>query len=83
MDLTAETVQGSSLSFQGVDNVHGGDGLPLGVLGVGNSITDDILEENFEDTSCFFVDQTRDTFHTTTSSETANGGLCDSLDVVS
>ena len=46
-DLTTKSVQGSSLSFQGIDNVHGGDSLPLGVLGVGDSITDDILKENF------------------------------------
>ena len=41
--LTAESVQSTSLPFQGVDNVHGGDGLSLGVLGVGDSITDDVL----------------------------------------
>ena len=82
MNLSTKTVKGSSLSFQCVDNIHGGDGLSLGVLGVGDCITDHVLEENFENTTSFFVDQTRDTFDTTATSETANGGLCDSLDVV-
>ena len=43
--LTAEAVEGTSLAFQGVDDVHGGDGLPLGVLGVGDGIPDDILQK--------------------------------------
>ena len=41
--LTAESVQSPALSLQSVDNVHGCDGLPLGVLSVGDSITDDVL----------------------------------------
>ena len=45
-NLTAETVQGTALAFQSVDDVHGGDGLPLGVLGVGDGITDHVFQEN-------------------------------------
>ena len=44
--LTTESVQGSALSFQSVDDVHGCDCLPLCVLGVCDGITDDILKEN-------------------------------------
>ena len=36
------------MSLQSVDDVHGGDGLALGVLGVGDSITDDVLEEHLD-----------------------------------
>ncbi|EJK50400.1 hypothetical protein THAOC_30638, partial [Thalassiosira oceanica] len=43
--LSAEAVEGLSLSLQGVDNVHGSDGLAAGVLGVGDGVTDDVLEE--------------------------------------
>ena len=57
-NLTSETVQGTSLSLESVDNVHGRDGLPLGVFGVGNSVTDNVLEENLKNTSGFFVDKT-------------------------
>ena len=45
--LTSESVQGTSLSFQGVDDIHSGDGLPLGVLGVCDSITNNIFQEYF------------------------------------
>ena len=82
MSLTAESVQGTSLSLQSVDNVHGCDGLPLGVLGVGDGVTDHVLKEHLQDTSGLLVDQTGDTLHTTSASQTADGGLRDSLDVV-
>ncbi len=54
--LTTETVQGAALSLQLVDDVQRGDGLALGVLGVGDGITDDALEEGLEDTSGLLVD---------------------------
>ena len=81
-DLTSETVEGTSLTLQGVDDVHGGDGFPLGVLGVGDSITDDVLQEDLEDSTSLLVDETGDTLHSTTTSQTTDGGLGDTLDVV-
>ena len=80
--LTSESVQGAALPLEGIDNIHGGDGLPLGVFSVGDGITDDVFQENLEDTSGFFVDQARDTLDTTTTSQTADGGLGDTLDVI-
>ena len=44
--LTSESVQGASLPLEGIDDIHGSDGLPLGVLGVGDGVTDDILQEH-------------------------------------
>ena len=44
--LSAETVEGMSLPLEGVHHVHGSDGLPLGVLGVGDAVADDVLEED-------------------------------------
>ena len=44
--LTAESVEGTALTLQSVDDIHGGDGLSLGVLGVGDSITDHVLQED-------------------------------------
>ena len=70
------------MTFEGVDDVHGGDGLPLGVLGVGDGITDHVLKEHLEDTAGLLVDETGDTLDTTTTRETANGGLGDTLDVI-
>ena len=80
--LTAEAVQGAALAFQGIHDVHGGDGLPLGVLGVGDSIPDDVLKEHLEDTTGLLVDEARDTLHTTTASEAADGWLGYTLDVI-
>ena len=80
--LTAESVQGAALPLEGIDHIHGGDGLPLGVLGVGDGVTDDVLQEDLEDTTGLLVDQARDTLDTTAASQTADGGLGDALDVV-
>ena len=41
-----------------------------------------IFQKDLENTSGLFVDQTRDTFDTTSTSETTDGGLRDALDVV-
>ena len=54
--LTTETVQSAALSLEGIDDIEGGDGLALGVLGVGDCIADDAFEEGLEDTAGFFVD---------------------------
>ena len=80
--LTSESVQGSALSLQGIDDIHGGDSLPLGMLGVGNGITDDILKENLQHTTGLFIDEARDTFYTTSAGKTADSWLGDTLDVI-
>ena len=54
--LTTETVEGTALSLEGVDDVERGDGLALGVLGVGDGVTDDTLEEGLQDTTGLLVD---------------------------
>ena len=80
--LTAESVEGTALTLQSVDDIHGGDGLSLGVLGVGDSITDDVLKEDLQDTTGLLVDESGDTLDTTTAGQTTNSGLGDTLDVV-
>ena len=82
LDLTSESVEGTTLTLQSIDDIHGSDSLPLGMFGIGDSITDDIFQENFEDTSGFFIDQSRDTFDTTTTSQSANGGFGNTLDII-
>ncbi|XP_058811213.1 uncharacterized protein LOC131676106 [Topomyia yanbarensis] len=80
--VTKYTSSNASLSLQCIDDIHCGDGLAFGVFSVGDGISDDIFQEHFQHSSCLLVDQTGDTFYTTTTSQTANGGLCDSLDVI-
>ena len=67
-NLTAESVEGASLALEGVDHIHGGHGLPLGVLGVGDGIPDDVLKEDFEDSTGLLIDESRDTLDSSTAS---------------
>ena len=80
--LTTKAVQGATLTLQGIDNVHCGHGLALGMFGVGDGITDHILQEDLENPAGLLIDETRDSLHTTTAGETTDGGLGDSLDVI-
>ncbi len=82
LDLTAESVQSTALAFEGVDDVHGSHGLPLGMLGVCDSITDDVLKEHLQDTTGLLVDEAADTLDTTSAGKTTDGRLGDSLDVI-
>ena len=50
---------------------------PLGVFSVSDRVTDNVLKEDLEDTTGLLVDETGDTLHTTTTSETADSGLGD------
>merc|ERR1719234_785397 len=80
--LSSKAVQGPALPLQGINDIHGSDCLPLGMLGVGDSITDDILQENLENTPGFLIDKATDPLHTTPPCESANCRLSDALDVV-
>jgi len=70
------------LTLQGIDDIHGGDGLTTSVLSVGDRVPDDVLKEDLEDTAGLLVDETRDTLDTATTGETTDGGLGDALDVI-
>ena len=80
--LSSESVEGTSLALEGIDDVHGSDGLPLSVFGVGDCVPDDVLKEHLEDTTGLLVDEARDTLDTTSSSKTTDSGLGDSLDII-
>jgi hypothetical protein len=80
--LAAEAVEGLALPLEGVDNIHGGDGLPPGVLGVSDRVPDDVLEEHLEDAAGLLVDEAGDALDAAPAGEAADGGLGDALDVV-
>ena len=82
LSLATETVEGAALALEGIDHIKGSHGLAAGVLGVGDRVTDDILKEDLKDTTGLLVDQARDTLDTTPTSEAADGGLGNTLDVV-
>ena len=56
-NLTSESVEGTSLSLQGIDHIHGSDSLPLGMFSVSDSVTNHILKEHLQNSSSFFVDK--------------------------
>ena len=73
-DLSAKTIEGLSLTLEGIDNIHGSYSLTTSMLGVGDRVMDDILKEDLEHTTSLLVYKTRDTFDTTTTSQTADNG---------
>ena len=48
------------MSLESIDDIEGGDGLSLGVLGVGDGVSDDAFEEGLQDTAGFLVDHCLD-----------------------
>ena len=78
-----ETVEGSTLSLESVDDIESGDGLPAGVFGVGDGISDNVLEESSEDRAGLLVDVRADSLDTTSSGESADSGLGDAHDGLS
>ena len=78
--LTTESVEGLALPLKGVDNIHGGDSLPASVLGVGDGVTDDVLEESSQDEAGLVVDERGDSLDTTASGESADSRLGDAHD---
>ena len=70
------------MPLQRIYDVHGGDGLPFGVLVVGDCIMNDILQEKFRNTSDLPVDESRDTFQSTMTDKTKNSWFGDTFVVV-
>ena len=70
------------MTFEGVDDVHGSDCLPFGVLGVGDSIPDDVLEEYLEDAAGLFINESGNSLDTASSGKSPDGRLGDALDIV-
>jgi hypothetical protein len=78
----AETIQSPSLPLEGVNDIHGGDRLPPGVLRVRDGVTDNVLEKNLQDATCLLVDEATNPLDTTSSGQTPNRRLRDALDVI-
>ena len=45
------------MAFQCVYNIHSSDSFPACVLGVGDSVADDVLEKDLEDAAGLLVDE--------------------------
>ena len=80
--LSSKSIESSALALQSVDDVEGCDSLAACVLGVGDGVSDYILEEDLQDSPRLLIDEAGDTLDASTTSQSANSGLCDALDVV-
>lgn len=80
--LTTETVQGTALALEGIDHIEGGDRLPASMLSVSHGVLDDPFEENLQDASALLIDQTRNALDTSTTSQSSDSGLRNTLDIV-
>ena len=81
-NLSSEAIQGPALALESIDNIKCCHCLPASMLCVGHCIPDDILQEDLQDTSCLLIDEPRNTLDSTSASKSADGWLCDSLDVI-
>ena len=81
--LAAESVESPPLPLESIHHIHGRHRLPPRVLGVGDGVTDNVLQKDLEDATSLLVDQTADTLHASSTSQTTNRRLGDTLDVVS
>ena len=74
-----ESVEGTSLSLEGVDHIECGDGLSLSVVAVRDRVSHHVLQKCLEDRSRFFVDQSRHSLDSASSRQSADGRLGHSL----
>ena len=81
-NLSSESVQSTSLPLEGIDDIHSGDSLPLGVFGVGDGIPDHVLEEDLEDSASLLIDEPRDPLDSSPPRQTTDSGFSDTLDVI-
>ena len=70
------------MSLESIDDIEGGDGLSLGVFGVGDGILDNVFEEASEDNSGLVIDERADSLDSTSSGKSSDGWLGDTEDGV-
>ena len=80
--LPTEPIQGAPLALECIHNVHRRDGLAASVLCVRDRVSDHVFEEDFEHASRLLVDEAGHALNASLSSEAADCGLGDALDVV-
>merc|ERR1719357_1130727 len=78
----SKAIESTSLPLESVDHVHGGNSLPLGMLSVGDSVPDHILQEDLKNTSRLLVNQSRDSLDAPPSRQPSDGRLRNALNVI-
>ena len=77
-----KSIQSAPLALQSISHIHCCDGLPLGMLRVGDGVPDNVLQEDLDDTPGLFIDQARDSLNTTPASQPSDSWLGDALDII-
>merc|ERR1712133_125617 len=80
--LSSKAVQGPALPLQSIHHVHGSHSLPLGMFSVGDSITNDILQEHLKNTPSLLIDEATNPLDTTSPCKSPDSRLRDALNVV-
>ena len=70
--LSAEAVEGLALALEGVDHIHGGDGLAASVLGVRRRVTHHALDEALQAPAHLTVDEARQALRAGTAGQAAD-----------
>ena len=96
--LSAKAIQSPALPLQSIDHIHGSDSLPLGMFGVGDSVSDDILQEDLrtryhiyihmyfpylENAPGLFINKPRDSLDATPPGKSTDRRLGDTLKEIS
>ena len=74
--LPAKPVQSAARLLEGENNVKGGDGLPPAMLGVRDSIADQVLQEKLQNRAGLLIDGSGNALHTPAAGQTTDCRLC-------
>merc|ERR1719209_18563 len=77
-----KSVQRAPLTLQGIHHVHCCHSLPLGMLSIGDSIPDNVLQEHLEHAPGLLVDEATDPLDATSACQASDSRFRNSLDVV-
>lgn len=82
MNLLAKAVECAAVALERQNDVTRRDGLAARVLSVSDGVTKDVVKKLLEEHARLFIHLARDALDAGTACETADGRLCDALDVV-
>ena len=78
--LGAESIKSSTLTLESVNDIHSSHSFATSVIGVGDSITNNVSEESGEDVSDFLVNVEGDSLDSSTTCQSTDRWLGDALD---
>merc|ERR1711991_87656 len=83
LNSSTESVEGTALALKRVDDIHGSDGSSARVFGIRHGVSHDGEKEGLQHTTGLLVDVAGNALDTTSTRETADGGLGNAQNVIS